>query len=199
MLIAWITKTLIGFFLWPVNWFKDGPVIDSNELILWAANDPFKDREVAKIDAARFFNYILKHPKELDNITGHKGVVRAIAFLKIHAGRSRTRNVVWTSVFAKVYARNFVGLSVKRLSGLPSLVYWLIRNTGVGTPVHGLCTERLMAFTLANKHTLWDFIRRKREKMLAKWMEKLSVHLECNYIRWPNVIAYLVKTRHLFS
>lgn len=122
--------------------------MNTKALTVWAASDPLRDTEVAKIDAARFYNYILMNPDEFSKIVGHKGVVRAISYLKIHAGKSRTRNVVWTKVFAKLYTKNFVGISVKRLSGLQSLIYWIIRNTGLGSPVTPFCQSRLIAFIL---------------------------------------------------
>ncbi|XP_074598444.1 uncharacterized protein LOC141853108 [Brevipalpus obovatus] len=199
MLISWAVNTFLSIFLWPVDWFKSGPVLNTKALTVWAASDPLRDAEVAKIDASRFYSYLLWNSDEFSRIEGHKGVVRAISYLKIHAGKSRTRNVVWTKVFARLYAQNFVGISVKRLSGLQSIVYWLLRNTGYGSPVTLFCQTRLIAFILANRDTMWDLIRRKSQNLIIEMMERLSLKAQCTLVNWRVVIKYLVRKRHLFT
>ncbi|XP_074598854.1 uncharacterized protein LOC141853419 [Brevipalpus obovatus] len=199
MLISWAVNAFISVFLWPIAWFKDGPVLNTKALTVWAASDPLRDAEVAKISPSRFYGYILANSDQFSKIQGHKGVVRAISYLKIHAGKTRTRNVVWTKVFAKLYAQNFVGISVKRLSGLQSIVYWLLRNTGYGSPVTLFCQTRLIAFILANRDTLWNLIRRKSQNLIIEMMERISLKARCTLVHWPVVIKYLVRKRHLFT
>ncbi|XP_074598445.1 uncharacterized protein LOC141853109 [Brevipalpus obovatus] len=199
MLVSVGVKTLMSFFLWPVDWFKNGPNLDTEALTIWAANDPLHDAEVAKIDAARFYNYILINSDEFSIIDGNKGIVRAIAYLKIHAGKSRTRHVVWTKVFTRLKKQNFIGISVKRLHGLQSLIYWILRNSGRGSPVTEFCQTRLIAFILANKDVMWDLIRKKSQKSIVKMMRKIADETKCQLINWYRVIGYLIRKRHLFS
>ena len=173
--------------------------MDQKALVSWAASDPARDPEVAKIDASKFYNYMLMNPNEFSKIIGHKGVVRAITYLKIHAGKSHTRHVVWTKVFARLYIQNLVGISVKRVSGLSSLVYWLLRNAGIGVPVRPFCQWRLIAFILANRYVLWEYIHQRRQKKIIRMMKDLSIKTECRKVNWDHVIPFLVRKRHLFN
>lgn len=165
---------------------------------MWAAGDPLYDPEVAKIDAPQFFSFLRTNSKYLSAISGHKSVVKTIFFLKLHAKKAGADHINWTKVFTKLYAQEFKGQSVKRFRGLQSLIWWLFRNTGSGSICPPYCQERYISFILANKKTLWKFIREKKQKLLAKLLYQISSLTDCNYIEWKKVVSFLIRKRKLF-
>ncbi|XP_074600681.1 uncharacterized protein LOC141854773 [Brevipalpus obovatus] len=191
-----IMKLLLPILTWPVEWLKNGPKIGQTEWTLWVASDPLRDSEVAKIDPACFYSYMLSNVDEAD---GYKEVAKLILFLRIHAGKSCSRSVIWTKVMARLTKQNFAGISVKRLKCLQSLVYWILRNTGHGSPISNFRQERLLQFIFANKLAIFKMLRNFKQKLLIQYLTKISKIAGTTRLNWYQIIPYLVRRRGLFS
>lgn len=150
------------------------------------------------MDIASFYKWMMWQSSFFP-IKGHNGVAKAIMFFKIHSRKNGSYKVNWTRVLARMYAENFVGLSVKRLTGLRSLIWWLFRNTGWGTPVGFFPQQRLISFILANRDEIYCTLRYKRQKTLTNILKKLADLAEIKNVYWENVVSYLVRKRKLFK
>lgn len=155
--------------------------------------------EVAKLQPGRFLIWLFQNDARFDQIKGHYEVAKAVIFLKAHSVKNGSHKVNWSKVFTHLYARNFVGASVKRLEGLQSLVWWILRNTGRATPVTIAVKDRLVAFILMNRYELLCMLRYKREKTLVKMMQKIAKICGSEVINWPAVVSYLIRKRNLFK
>lgn len=193
-----ILGLLIPTLLWPISWLKSGPTIDTTQLTLWAATDPMEDKEVAKIDPAQFFGYITLYSSAYSSISGYKAIAKCIALLKIHARKSGTPGVKWTPTFAKMSSVDFVGRSVKRMAGIHSLIYWILRNLGAVSAVNTYAMNRIISFILKNKENILKMIKETDEERLIRYMYKISALCGVSTIIWDNVIKYLIERRRLF-
>lgn len=177
---------------------QNGPTLDYTALVMWASSDPLVDAEVAKLNPAFFANFMV-HTRMLHSIKGHEGVARAIILLKVHSSTNGGFHVNWTKVFAKLYAENFVGMSVKRLDGLRSLIKWLFRNTGWGTPVTFHQQQRLISFLLSNRYEVYCTLRYRREKTLINMLKTFSDFSGVDNLNWDAIVSFLIRKRRLFK
>lgn len=178
--------------------FQSGATIDRTSWTLWAASDPRDDNQVAKIDAAAFYQYIIG-VDFFSEISGWKNMAQAVAYLNIHGNKAGAGQVVWTKVLAKLSAQQLTGISVKRMRCLQSLVYWIIRNTGSGTIVSEFFQQRFISFILANKETFMEILRNFEEKRLIRYLTSLSDKVRCRYLNWPAIVDFLIRKRGLFE
>lgn len=134
-----------------------------------------------------------------EQITGWKEIAKATIFLHAHENKMGAQKVVWTRVFTKLVTTNFKMVGVKRLKCLQSLIYWLLRNTGSGTPIDPHYQQRIIAFILTNKKTVLAMLRKFNQNGLASYLRRINSAADALPLNWPKVISFLVRKRQLFN
>ncbi|XP_015782398.1 uncharacterized protein LOC107360867 [Tetranychus urticae] len=178
---------------------SSGAVTESIPLLLWAAADPEEDKQAAKIDAAKFYQFTQKYREELLKYHDSLNIIGVTKFLKEHAEESGTQGVNWALVFAKILEKKVTGQSEEKEHGLPSLVAWAVRNTGTGSKYTSVDRETLVSFLLAHKTDILKYQHEGDVDGLVKFLESTKAESTSNDVDWKTVINELKDNRQLFK